>query len=110
MTDLRFLRKSGSNVCIPNRPDLLGLDKIVGMLEDSSSRFIGMMVEAYWQNEKHSVRVPITDFSDELIAYMRFRLMIPATPAIQKLPIKIQNLIRVPVDRHMERWIRDGNR
>lgn len=83
--------------------------RIIGVLENSSGGFLGMQINALWKDELFEVRVPITAFSEELIAYLRFRLMIPATPAIQRLPIKIQNLIRIPVDRHMGQWISDGH-
>ncbi len=79
------------------------------MLENSSKVFVGVQLAVYVNNEQHDVRIPINVFSDELIAYMRFRLKIPATPAIQRLPIKIQNLIRMPIDAFMGEWIGNGS-
>jgi len=79
------------------------------MLENSSKDIVGVQLAVYVKNEQHDIRVPIDIFSEELIAYMRFRLKIPAKLTIQRLPIRIQNLIRMPIDAFMGEWIGNGS-
>lgn len=52
-----------------------------------------------------SVDVPIEIFDRETIAYLQFRIKLTEKMDIRKLPVKVENNIRAPLGRWLDRWV-----
>ena len=53
-----------------------------------------------------SVDVPVEVLDFETVKYLQFRLSITAEPLnIQRLPVGVQNKIRTPLGRWLDRWV-----
>jgi hypothetical protein len=80
--------------------------QIKGALESVSGRFFGFQVIVCNASRLETVTVPATVLDKETVKYMEFRMKLTADPInIQRLPIKIQNKIRVPLGNWLDRWV-----
>ena len=80
--------------------------QIKGALESVSGRFYGFQVIVCNASRLETVNVPATILDQETIKYMEFRLKLTRQSInIQRLPIKVQNKIRVPLGNWLDKWV-----
>ena len=80
--------------------------QIQGALENPQGQFLGLRVLVCDANFLDSVDVPVEILDSETAKYMQFRLSITAeTVNIKSLPVEIQNKIRTPLGRWLDRWV-----
>ena len=86
--------------------------QIQGALEDKKHNVKGFRVFLWTANNFYEVDVPDTVFSKEILAYMKYRMMLTKVVEIQGLPEKIQRQIRDPMGEYLNKWVMekdDGN-
>ena len=80
--------------------------QIQGALESPQGKFLGLRVLVCNVDFLDSVDVPVEILDSETAKYMQFRLSITAeTVNIKSLPVEIQNKIRTPLGRWLDRWV-----
>lgn len=80
--------------------------QIKGALESVEGKFLGFQVIVCNAAKLDTVNVPITKFDKETVAYIEFRMKLTKEPMnIQRLPIRIQNNIRVPLGKYLDQWV-----
>jgi len=80
--------------------------QIQGALEDASGRLRGLRVLVCDLYNFESVDVPIEILDRETARYLQFRMNVTeSAPNIAKLPYSVQNNIRVPLGRWLDRWV-----
>lgn len=80
--------------------------QIQGALESPQGKFLGLRVLVCNADYLDSVDVPVEILDSETAKYMQFRLSITAeTINIKLLPVEIQNKIRTPLGRWLDRWV-----
>jgi hypothetical protein len=80
--------------------------QIKGALEDAHGKLRGFQVLVCDLFYFESVMVPIEIIDIETAKYLEFRLNVTtAALDIQRLPIEIQNRIRAPLGRWLDRWV-----
>ena len=83
--------------------------QIQGALENKQRQLVGLRVlvcNAYYFD---SVDVPVEVLDSETAKYLQFRLSITAEAInILTLPVEIQNNIRTPLGRWLDRWVLDN--
>jgi hypothetical protein len=80
--------------------------QIQGALEDADGTFKGLRVLVCDLYNFDSVDVPETILDKETARYLQFRLGVTdAVLNIQKLPNAVQNKIRAPLGRWLDRWV-----
>lgn len=80
--------------------------QIQGALEDPTGKLKGLRVLVCDLHNFDSVDVPIAVLDKETAKYLQFRLRVsPDVMNIQKLPNIIQNKIRAPLGRWLDRWV-----
>jgi hypothetical protein len=80
--------------------------QIQGVLEDRRGQLCGFRVMVCDVNYLDLVDVPVEVLDSETIKFLQFRLSITAEQVnIAKLPYKIQNQIRAPLGRWLDRWV-----
>jgi hypothetical protein len=83
--------------------------QIQGALQDNRGVFLGLRVMVCNANNLSSVDVPVEVFDSETIKYLQFRLSITAEAVnIKNMPVEIQNRIRAPLGRWLDRWVLDN--
>lgn len=83
--------------------------QIQGALENKQGKFLGLRVLVCNVNYFDSVDVPVEVLDPETAKYLQFRLSITAEAInIQHLPVEIQNRIRAPLGRWLDRWVLDN--
>lgn len=79
--------------------------QIQGALEDSNQKVKGLRIlvcNAYYFD---SVDVPAEILDHEIVKYLEYRLKLHGHLDIQKLPIIVQNQIRVPLGYWLDTWV-----
>lgn len=80
--------------------------QIQGALEDKAGKFHGFRVLVCDLYNFESVDVPVEILDNETAKYFEFRLRCADTILdIAKLPHSIQNRIRAPLGRWLDRWV-----
>ena len=80
--------------------------QIQGALENAQGELKGLRVLVCDLHNFDSVDVPVEIIDNETAKYLQFRLKATtATIDIQKLPLTIQNRIRAPLGRWLDRWV-----
>lgn len=82
--------------------------QIQGALEDSDGRMQGFRVLVCNLNYFDSVDVPRNIFDRETVKYVEFRLKVCEYLDINKLPVEVQNKIRAPLGRWLDKWVREN--
>jgi len=83
--------------------------QIQGALENAAGELKGLRVLVCDVNNFDSVDVPLEVLDNETARFLRFRLKVSTTPIrIQALPNAIQNNIRVPLGKWLDRWVLDN--
>ena len=80
--------------------------QIQGALENAQGQFKGLRILVCDLNNFDSVDVPVEILDRETALYIQFRLR--ATKAvlnIKNLPVSVQNRIRDPLGRWLDRWV-----
>ena len=99
-----FLRRFLQIVCISWYMNKYAY-QIQGALEDRQGQFLGLRILICDVNHFETVDVPVEVLDDGTVRYLEFRLRISETMDIRKLPIVIQNRIRTPLGRWLDRWV-----
>lgn len=80
--------------------------QIKGALESASGRFLGFQVIVCNSSRLETLNVPAVVLDRETIKFLEFRMKLTTTPMnIQRLPIKVQNKIRVPLGKWLDKWV-----
>lgn len=79
--------------------------QIQGALENAERRFCGFRVLVCNANFIDIADVPAEVFHKETAAYIQFRLKVTDKFDIRKLPPTVENSIRVPLGRWLDRWV-----
>ena len=80
--------------------------QIQGAMENQAGAFTGFRVLVCDLYNFDSVDVPAAVIDRETRKYLEFRLQLTDEALnIQRLPIKIQNNIRAPLGRWLDRWV-----
>ena len=80
--------------------------QIQGALESATGKFQGFRVLVCDLYNFDSVDVPMEILDKETAKYIEFRLSVTtATLSIQNLPNGIQNRIRTPLGKWLDRWV-----
>ena len=83
--------------------------QIQGALENKQGQFLGLRVLVCNVDNLDSVDVPVEVLDSETAKYLQFRLSITAEAInIAHLPVEIQNRIRAPLGRWLDRWVLDN--
>lgn len=83
--------------------------QIQGAMESPSGQFTGFRVLVCDLYNFDSVDVPAGIMDRETRKYLEFRLRLTDDALkIQRLPVKIQNNIRAPLGRWLDRWVLDN--
>jgi len=83
--------------------------QIQGALESPMGKFLGLRILVCNVDFLDMVDVPVEVLDDETTKYLQFRLNITAEALdIQRLPVEIQNRIRAPLGRWLDRWVLDN--
>lgn len=83
--------------------------QIQGALESPMGKFLGLRCLVCNVDFLDMVDVPVEILDHETTRYLQFRLSITAeTLDIQRLPVEIQNRIRTPLGRWLDRWVLDN--
>ena len=80
--------------------------QIQGALENKQGQFLGLRILVCDLHNFETVDVPVEVLDSETARYVEFRLSITAEPVdIQRMPVEIQNKIRAPLGRWLDRWV-----
>jgi hypothetical protein len=80
--------------------------QIQGALENPPGRLRGLRILVCDLNYFDSVDAPIHLLDKETVKYLEFRLSITAEALnIQRLPVGIQNRIRIPLGKWLDQWV-----
>lgn len=80
--------------------------QIQGALENSIGQFVGLRILVCDVNNFDSVDVPAAILDRETRRYLEFRFgLTDGALNIQNLPVKVQNNIRAPLGRWLDRWV-----
>jgi hypothetical protein len=80
--------------------------QIKGALESASGQFKGLRVLVCSLNNFETVDVPAAIMDRETIKFLQYRLnLTDSTVNIQNLPAEVQNKIRAPLGRWLDRWV-----
>ena len=80
--------------------------QIQGALESVMGKFLGFRVLVCNVDFLDMVDVPVEILDYETTKYLQFRLSITSEALdIQRLPAEIQNRIRAPLGRWLDRWV-----
>ena len=80
--------------------------QIQGVLENKRGQLCGFRVMVCNVNNMDLVDVPVEVLDSETTKFLQFRLSITAEQVnIANLPVEIQNRIRAPLGRWLDRWV-----
>ena len=82
--------------------------QIKGALEDAQGHFLGLRVLVCDKNNFEIVDVPVQVIDAETARYLEFRLKVTDVMDVRRLPYGIQNKIRAPLGRWLDRWVLDN--
>ena len=83
--------------------------QIQGALETPIGEFTGFRVLVCDLHNLEAVDIPAAVIDRETRKYLEFRLQLTDDALnIQRLPVKIQNNIRAPLGRWLDRWVLDN--
>lgn len=90
----------------------MSMDKYVyqiqGALEDSNGKMQGFRVLVCNLYYFDSVDVPKKIFDKEIIKYLEFRFKVCDHLDMAKLPYGVQNNIRAPLGRWLDKWVQEN--
>jgi hypothetical protein len=80
--------------------------QIKGALEDAQGQFRGLQVLVCDLHNFEVVNIPAEVLDRETVKYLEFRLKVTTMPLdIQRMPHGVQNRIRTPLGRWLDRWV-----
>lgn len=80
--------------------------QIKGALESVEGRFLGFHVMVCTASKMDVVNVPAIVLDNQTKSYIEFRMRLTKEPMnIQRLPVKVQNNIRIPLGKWLDRWV-----
>lgn len=83
--------------------------QIQGALESAQGELKGLRILVCDLNNFDSVDVPISVLDKETAQYLAFRIgLTDRALNIQRLPVKVQNSIRVPLGNWLDKWVREN--
>lgn len=82
--------------------------QIKGMLETPSGKMGGLRVLVCDLNYFDLVDVPADIIDKETVAYLQFRMKVNSYVDINRLPIPVQNRVRAPLGRWLDKWVVDN--
>lgn len=82
--------------------------QIQGALENAQGKFCGFRVLVCNAFYFDSADIPVEVFDHETVMYMQYRLKLTEKIEMTKLPIKVQNDIRAPLGRWLDKWVLDN--
>jgi hypothetical protein len=83
--------------------------QIQGALESPMGKLLGFRCLVCNIDFLDMVDAPVEVLDHETIKYLQFRLSITSEAlVIQQLPVEIQNRIRAPLGRWLDRWVLDN--
>jgi len=82
--------------------------QIKGALENAQGQFLGLRVLVCNVYNFDMVDVPAEVLPKEVQAFLQYRLKVTEVIDIQRLPIPVQNQIRAPLGRWLDRWVLDN--
>lgn len=83
--------------------------QIQGALENAAGEFKGLRVLVCDLHNFDSVDVPREVLDKETAKYLEFRLNVTTVPLnMQNLPVGVQNKIRTPLGKWLDRWVLDN--
>ena len=83
--------------------------QIKGVLESPAGKLRGLRILVCDLYNFDQADVPIEVLDDEIIKYLEFRLKITdGAIKIQNLPVNVQNNIRTPLGKWLDRWVLDN--
>ena len=81
--------------------------QIQGALEDVTGKLKGLRILVCDLNNFDTVDVPIEVLDKETARFLSFRIRLTdGAVNIQRLPVEVQNKIRAPLGRWLDRWVR----
>jgi len=83
--------------------------QIKGILEKSNKDVSGIRVLVCSKDFFDSVDVPAEVIDKETLRYLKYRLAVNEFVDVRKLPIVIQNRIRVPLNLWLDNWVLKEN-
>lgn len=84
---------------------LLYVYKIQGVLEKPNKEVGGMRVFVCTADNMETVDVPANVFDPELLTYLKYRLAVNNFIDVNKLPDKMINMIRNPMNIWLDNWV-----
>ena len=83
--------------------------QIQGVLESPAGKVTGLRILVCDLYNFDQADVPIEILDHETVKYLEFRLKLSEDALnIQRLPVKIQNNIRTPLGKWLDRWVLDN--
>ena len=79
--------------------------QITGVLEMPGGEIKGFRVLLCTLHHFETVDVPSHIFDKSVLAYIKFRTSLPSTLDIRKLPVEIENRIRFPMNKFLDKWV-----
>jgi hypothetical protein len=79
--------------------------QIQGALEDPNKNIRGFRVLVCTVDYLNTVDAPVEIFDKDTLEYLKYRFSICEYMNIQKLPISIQNKIRGPLGKWLDKWV-----
>ena len=79
--------------------------QIQGALENAQRQFLGFRVLVCNKDYFSTADVPAEVFDKEITAYLQFRLKVTDSFDVRKLPYDVEQSIRVPLGRWLDRWV-----
>ena len=79
--------------------------QIQGALENEQGRFCGLRVLVCDPNNFDSVDIPRNVIGSEVAQYLQYRLKLSGHIEIQKLPTRVQVVIRTTVGAWLDHWV-----
>ena len=83
--------------------------QIQGALESPAGKLRGLRILVCDLYNFDQADAPVEIFDNDTIKYLEFRLSLSEESLnIQRLPVKIQNNIRAPLGKWLDRWVLDN--
>lgn len=83
--------------------------QIKGVLEKPNGEIGGFRVAVCSADILQTVDVPADIFKPELLAYFRYRLKVNNYLDVRKVPDKIHNMLRTPMNEWLDYWVCHGD-
>ena len=82
--------------------------QIKGALENAQGQFFGLRVLVCDKNNFEIVDVPVEILDTDTIQFLQFRFQVTEAIDMQRLPYGVQNKIRAPLGRWLDKWVLDN--